>query len=525
MRRPVVGLCLSFGGGVGLGLYVGPEYPGLHQGALLVAVVGLAAVAGLLVLNDRLGVVGVYGIAALLGLVLSTFPAADPEGSLFELNGGQMTCTVDGVVYRDVIDHTDVTDGSRRLQFVFRRSEIWVNGRSQPLSAPLQVTLYGVPLKLPLDGEHWILDGTLYKKVFKGEEQWQFYTGVDSARRVDLSGFSLSAMLQQARCSASVILTYGIDSMADVSGVINALLLGYRYQLPADVKRSFVSTGTMHIFAISGLHVAILCSVLVFAIGLCRVPRTCRVFWLVPMIALYVVTTGGRASAMRAGIMASAYLLAPALGRRPDVLSAMALAGIMILIWQPLQLVDPGCIFSFAVVCGILAFVPVFDAVLKQWLQPDPFILPELAEDSHPWWHAPALWIGQLASVSLAAWLTSLPLSLYFFGQFSPIALIANLIVVPLAFLIMVTGCLSLVSGIMAGLWLAGIFNSANAVFVRLLMGAMRLLEAVPYGHASGVNMPGIGLVTYYCLLGYGAVVLRNMMYRPQNADRSELDP
>jgi len=301
--------------------------------------------------------------------------------------------------------------------------------------------------------------------------------------------------------------------MEDVAGVVHALILRYRTRLAPDLKRSFIHTGPMHAFAISGLHVAILCTVLVFVIGLCGLPRTVWVFVLAPIILLYAVTTGCRASAIRAGVMASAYLLAPALQRRPDGVSALALAGIGILAWQPSQLFEIGFIFSFAAVSGILILVPVLDAWLLARLRPDPFAAPGLTVGT-PWWQPLALWAGRLAAVSLAAWCTTMPLSLYYFGRFAPIALVANLIVVPLAFLIIVTGCLSLVSGAGVGLWLAGIFNSANAVFVRLLIGGMRGLEAVPHGHADELRISRVGMVVWYGLLLVATLLLRDTLDR-----------
>lgn len=509
MRRPAVGLGLVFAGGVGGGLAI-PSVPGGLPLALgYCAGIWLVSLALLAVGRTRLAIMGVFVTTGLLGFSIAIRPALNHglDIVLGVAPSRWTACVVTGQVNRDPAD-TPGREAANRTYFGLQAATVAITGVTNRVSEPLHVTLYGKPSPPPVFGECWTLTGTLYRHEWKGRAQWRFRGGLRQAERHPHAGWSLPAFAQWVRRGASAILSHSIEGMDDVTGVMQALLLGYRARLDPAIRRSFASTGTMHIFAISGLHVAILCSVLVFAIGLCGVPRTGWVFALSPIILLYAVTTGSRASAIRAGVMASAYLLAPALRRRPDGVSALALAGVGILAWQPAQLFEIGFIFSFAAVAGILTLVPVLDAMLLHWLRPDPLAAPDLIEDT-PWWGPVALWAGRLAAVSLAAWLTSMPLSLYYFGRFAPIALVANLIVVPLAFLIIVTGCLSLVAGAGIGLWLAGIFNSANAVFVRLLIGAMRLLEAVPYGHTEDARISLAGMALWYALLVYAALLLR----------------
>ncbi len=523
MRRPAVGLGLVFAAGVGGGLVL-PSVPGV-----LPAVLGCCACLWLIMLllhgrgQDRLVAVGIFVLMGLLGYVVAIRPVEGRglDDALGVTVSRWTDCTVSGTVNRDVAEMSG-SGATNRTPFGLQVDTVVLGGVTNRVQDMLTVTLYGTPKQPPVYGERWTLTGTLNRHVWKGRVQWRFRGGLRQSQRHPQAGLNLPAFAQQVRRGASSILAHGVDGMDDVTGVVQALLLGYRAQLDPEINRSFINTGTMHIFSISGLHVAILCSVLVFAIGLCGVPRTCWVFALAPMIMLYAMTTGCRASAIRSGVMASAYLLAPALHRRPDVVSAMALAAIGILVWQPAQLFDIGCILSFSAVAGILAIVPVLDAMLLHWLRPDPLAAPGLTEGS-PWWRPLAIWVGRLATVSIAAWLTSVPLSLYYFGRFNPIALVANLIVVPVSFLITVTGCLSLVAGAGIGLWLAGIFNSANAVFVLFVIDAMRLLEAVPYGHAEGVRISLDGIALWYALLVYATLLLREWVesIRPLTGDSS----
>lgn len=512
MRRPVVGLSLFFAGGVWVGLRYGGA-DGLALQWLAAAVFAWAlAIVTLMLHRDRLAALLVYGLAGLMGMTVSGIRGAPDDGKFCDIPGlatERTVCTVEGIVCQDIMD---ATDGGKDecVQFGLRCDTIRVDGFRHAVSPLLYVTLYGTPKYPPVYGERWVMNGTLSRSMGRGGRvgSWRFRTRLSASRRQEQAGRSLPAFAQWVRREAAVILAKGIELQQDEIGVVNALLLGYRARLPPDIQQSFVNTGTMHIFAISGIHVAILCSVLICGISLFRVPRTGWVFALAPAILLYAMTTGSRASAIRAGLMASAYLLAPALRRRPDAVSALALAGILILAWKPEQLLDIGFIFSFAAVAGILTIVPVLEALLHRGFRPDPLAVPEFIVAS-PWWHRPALQLGQLMSVSLAAWLTSVPLSLYFFERFTPVALIANLLVIPLSFLIIVTGCLALVGGACVGLWLAAVFNAANVVFVRALTLGMRALENVPYGHVEQWSISGHGIILWYVLLAVAMLYLR----------------
>lgn len=512
MRRPIVGLSLFFAAGIWTGLRVDAP-AGLLPVSLAAAAGAWVAAAVLLALHrNRSGTLCIHGLAGLLGLASCTGHRTADSGleAIANTLPEPITCSVEGSVNRDPMEIQDGTH-DRFIQFGLQCDTLTVEGSRHTVSQPLLVTLYGAPRFPPVYGERWALEGTLRRGRDRGGRvgQWMLRTGLARSRRIEQAGRSLPALAQKLRRTAAAILAHGIEKQQDVTGVVNALLLGYRTLLPPETQRSFVNTGTMHIFAISGLHVAILCSVLVSMISLLRVPRTGWVYALAPVILLYALTTGSRASAVRAGIMASAYLLAPATGRRPDTVSALALAGILILAWKPEQLMDIGCIFSFAAVAGILAIVPVLEGMLQRYLRPDPLAVPELT-DAAPWWRIPARWLAQLAAVSLAAWLTSMPLSLYYFGRFTPVALVANLLVIPLSFLIITTCCLSLVAGAGIGLWLAGILNAANVVFVRLLTGGMRVLEMIPYGHADGLRITLPAMTIWYLLLACMVVILRN---------------
>jgi len=407
------------------------------------------------------------------------------------------------VVGRVISDIVEVPNevGSDKVRFSVRVAHVTIDGREHRAADDIRVVMYGRPSYPPVYGETWRFSGRL-SRARSGERsrrsRYTLITGLRDSSRVCRTRSGFVAWCFDARRVASERLMSGIEEYPEVGGVVNALLLGYRARLPRDVRNCFMHTGTMHVFAISGLHVGILCTIIVFVLGALRLPRTAWVLALGPLIFTYTCVTGARASAIRASVMAVAYLLAPLVGRRADAVTAFSLAATVILLWQPTQLMDMGFLYSFVVVAGIMAIVPIFDALLASGWQRDPFVLPDQEEGS--WQRHGVKLVVRMFSVSLAAWLTSMPLSLHFFGRFSPVALLGNFVALPMAFLILVTGCLSLTAGLVAG-WLSTVFNHANWCFVRLLVGGMKGLERIRFGWMEVARIPLWAVIAWYVVL------------------------
>lgn len=274
--------------------------------------------------------------------------------------------------------------------------------------------------------------------------------------------------------------------------------------------------------------------------------RVCRVYWVLflgPLLIAYTLATGARASAVRACIMAIIYFLAPLLGRKADVFSTLALAALIILVAVPAQLFDVGFIFSFVVVTGIIVLYPIFESMspLEKLARQDRFIPRGIEMDGRDldeltWrerigvffrtkvikhvWRPFLKYVSSLVSVSCSAWLVSAPLTAYFFGRFAPVALLGNLIVIPLAFLIILTGCLSIVLGSCIALF-ADIFNHANLALVSILVWATKFMASVPFGSIQVSNQPLWLILTWYVLLAGAALLLRSRIVSHRQGDQS----
>ncbi len=305
-------------------------------------------------------------------------------------------------------------------------------------------------------------------------------------------GFPPLAACLDLRQKCAGLLARGIDYRPEVVGLLQALLLGYRQELPEKIRNDFIATGCYHIFAISGQHVAILSMFIIVALQAYRVSRVSWFWILAPILIVFTVSSGMRASATRGCIMALFFFLGPLLGRKPDAISAMALTALIILVVAPSQLFDYGFLLSFIAVTGLIILCPPILQRLAAPLEPD--VLRLQAERSTARWGR--FWLKTLSfmlTTSLAAWLATAPLVARWFNLISPIALLANLAVIPIATLVLLAGCLSILCGSLLPI-LGEIFNFANVALVSLLIGLTDLLARVPGGHYF-VCSPGLGSV------------------------------
>ena len=336
-------------------------------------------------------------------------------------------------------------------------------------------------------------------------------------------GNPLRQFAEKQRRAASRMLASGIADHPDASGLLQALMLGIRLRLPEKVRQDFTTTGTFHVVAISGMHVGMIAWLLASVL---RLGGISRVWWfpiLAPLLILYTLGTGASASALRACIMACLFYAAALFDRKADGWNALAGAALLILAWNPWQVLDRGFILSFCLVGGLLLTTPFITRATPGFLKPDPFIAPDLI----PAWKqacygcARGTWTTLL--LSTAAWLTSLPLTAYFFGRISLIALVANLIAIPASFLIVLAGCFSLVFGSLWGA-LADIFNYANLAIITVLIKALDLLADIPLASVNVPRPPQWVLPLWYGMLFLLAFTL-NRRIRSATEPHEDMPP
>ena len=142
---------------------------------------------------------------------------------------------------------------------------------------------------------------------------------------------------------------------------MKAMFLGERQDIPQFLKDVFARTGTVHILAISGLHVGIIIFIILFFLKAVRIPRKTRFVITMMFLIVYVFITGARPSVIRAAVMAMVLLGGYLFEREIDVYNSLAAAALMILLYNPKQLFDIGFQLSFLSVISIIYLYPRFE--------------------------------------------------------------------------------------------------------------------------------------------------------------------
>ncbi|HNT14707.1 MAG TPA: ComEC/Rec2 family competence protein [Verrucomicrobiota bacterium] len=296
-------------------------------------------------------------------------------------------------------------------------------------------------------------------------------------------------------------LAAGLPEQDEPLRLLWAMTLGWKTALTGEVSEPFMKSGTMHIFAISGLHIALIAGILVSLLRVARLPRRGCGLVVVPLLWFYTAATGWQPSAIRSAIMMSIVVGGWSLSRPSDLLNSLAAAAFIILLWQPQQLFQASFQLSFFVVLSIALLVPPLQRGIDRRLALDSFLAPEIIPQ---WQRLARTGLRNLLltlATSLAAWLGALPLTAYYFHICSPVTLLANLVIVPLSALALSCNLGSLLCG--AGLpWVSELFNHAAWFWMLGMSRFSRWATLIPGAYAF-VPAPGV----FTCLIYYGLLV------------------
>jgi competence protein ComEC len=249
--------------------------------------------------------------------------------------------------------------------------------------------------------------------------------------------------------------------------------------LTADISEPFLRAGTMHLFAIDGLRIALISGMLVALLRVLQVSRAWCGIVAIPAIWFYTAATGWESSAIRASVMMTVVLGGWALKRPGDTVNSLAAAAFIILLWEPRQLFEASFQLSFFVVLVIALMLPPLNKISDRLWQGDPLLPGELL----PRWRraliATLRWLSRYFALSFAAWVGSIPLAARYFHLFSPISTAANIIAVPLGTLALMSNLGSLVCGAWFP-WAAELFNHSAWFFMSAMTMVSEFATKIP---------------------------------------------
>ncbi|HEY0944843.1 MAG TPA: ComEC/Rec2 family competence protein [Opitutaceae bacterium] len=339
-----------------------------------------------------------------------------------------------------------------------------------------EVVILGVLEPLPERATHNTFDGYLTSAGFN----FKLTRGHILEERSPPSAYA--RFLTAALARFGDILSRGLDARPELSGVLRAMLLGLKHELSDEQKTLFLQSGTMHLFAISGLHITVIALGLQTLLRLLRLPAWLQATAGTTALWLYVDITGGTPSAVRAFVMVAMIEAALLLRTPRNAIAALTLSALVMLLIEPMQLFGASFQMSYGIVAAILLYgLPLGERwqerlVFFRGLPPANWCRWQRAVDFL------SRWLLSLVAIGVAVTLVSVPSGILFFGLFTPGAFFANLVLVPLSTLVILAGFLSLLVGL-AGLgWLASVFNHAGAL----------VIWAMDAGIAAFVRLPGV---------------------------------
>jgi competence protein ComEC len=235
-----------------------------------------------------------------------------------------------------------------------------------------------------------------------------------------------------------------------------------------------------------------------------------RIFLMVPLLGGYLLLTGVPPSASRACMMACVFCFAPTVMRRSDGASALFVTAATVLLIEPGWIANAGALLSFCVMGGICLYIkPLTYFVNRLFHSPVKRSLYGALQEEHPWHVILRQRFAALVGLSLAAWIAVLPLCLFFFGRFSPVGILLNLLVPTLTVGIVWCACISSLIGFVLPICsiLLNRFNAALLSFIdTLAVHALKLPAAVyeldyPPGVTFSLAM-GVGILILGWWLG-----------------------
>lgn len=284
---------------------------------------------------------------------------------------------------------------------------------------------------------------------------------------------------------------------ANETAVAQALLYGYDDDIDAETMQAYSNTGTLHVLAVSGMHVGIIFMLISLflkpldknkKLSLVKNGITILILW------LYSLLCGLSPSILRATVMFTFIIVSKSLGMRSSVYNTLAASAFVLLCFDSNMLANVGFQLSYLAVLGIVFFQPL----IENWYEPQNWLLQQ---------------VWSITAVSLAAQLITFPIGLLYFHQFPNCFLFSNLIIIPLTTIILYTGMMLLAFSTFS--WLSWLIGQLMFYQIQLTNTIVKWVEEIPYAYVNGIHISiPQSIILYGIIFGFTAYLLfRNIRY------------
>lgn len=331
-----------------------------------------------------------------------------------------------------------------RHKFSFKVERIFNNGSYKEVSGNLMVILYDkfIDTSFIQPGFRLKLKGNLYipreatNPYSFDYRKYLLNKGITSSLYANWEGYQVLSSpddtWDKLLCTLNMLkrrIQY-VHNMAlkpSQAQLLGGIVLGER-AIPMDkeIKNQFIHSGLVHILAASGINVALLGLAWIFVTSRIALPPIVQIPGAMVIVIIYSLLTGLPPSVMRATLMLELILLGKLINKDANMLSIIFFAAALLLIINPLMIVDIGFQLSFVTAFGLIITVPVFQKYIKT--------LPQ--------------WLAMLVIVPFIAQLWAMPILLYNFQSVATYSLVANFLAMPLVAVITYVGFMSSVLSI-----------------------------------------------------------------------------
>ena len=286
----------------------------------------------------------------------------------------------------------------------------------------------------------------------------------------------------------------------------NALLIGFRKDIPREIQDSFIRTGTAHLLAISGLNISLVGGLFYFAIGLIGIPPALRFILTMGFLGFYTLLAGANFPVLRAGIMGVGILLGLLLGQERNIKNVFFLSLFLILVWNPGALFLASFQLSYVAMASLIFILPKLEDIFRD-------------EDSEEVnrsartvlragrpslilraWMIIRRSVGQTVLGSVAVTLGMFPILAQYFHLFSLVGFLANIVAVPVCTLAIAITFIALLLDMTLPI-LTPVLSFFALMLYRFELSMIQNLERIPFGYFYVPSMPWILFFGYYGFL------------------------
>ncbi len=265
--------------------------------------------------------------------------------------------------------------------------------------------------------------------------------------------------------------------------VLSALTLGYRDEISRETRQIFANTGAMHILAVSGLHVGIIYMILTSMLGFMNKKKTLfrlKAIIIIFSLWMFAAIAGFSPSVTRSALMFSLFVIGHQVMKATTIYNIAFASAFILLLINPLDIFSVGFQLSYAAVLSIVFFQPyIYELLHFRYLIPDK--------------------IWALVSVSVAAQIGTMPIGLYYFHQFPNYFFLTNIVVIPLASLILYTAVALITLSFLPVI--AKFMAFVLKLWLKLLFVSVKSIDSLPFATTKNIFITGTQLFLLYAII------------------------